>query len=158
AEELGPILAPVVADPFLLNEAIESLRAYSLIARDPQARTLSVHRLVQAVLRDHLPAEAQQQWQQRAVHAVVAAYPEIDFVNWFALERLLPHALTCATWIERAALATPTTAFLLNQTGYYLKDRGRYGEAEPLSQRALAIREQLLGTEHPDTAQSLNNL
>ncbi len=35
---------------------------------------------------------------------------------------------------------------------------GRPGEAEPLLQRALAIREAALGAEHPDTATSLNNL
>jgi tetratricopeptide (TPR) repeat protein len=36
--------------------------------------------------------------------------------------------------------------------------QGRYAEAEPLYQRSLAIREQALGAEHPDVAQSLNNL
>src|SRR5216684_1451060 len=40
ASELGPILASVGADAYLLNEAIERLRAYSLIARDPQAERL----------------------------------------------------------------------------------------------------------------------
>ena len=35
---------------------------------------------------------------------------------------------------------------------------GRYGEAEPLFQSALAIFEQQLGPDHPDTATSLNNL
>jgi Tetratricopeptide repeat len=35
---------------------------------------------------------------------------------------------------------------------------GRYQEAIPLAQRALAIREKALGLEHPDTAVSLNNL
>src|SRR5258708_20948201 len=33
-----------------------------------------------------------------------------------------------------------------------------YTEAEPLVKRALAICEQELGSEHPDTANSLNNL
>ena len=36
--------------------------------------------------------------------------------------------------------------------------QGRLAEAEPLWQRALAIRERALGPDHPDTAQSLNNL
>ena len=35
---------------------------------------------------------------------------------------------------------------------------GDYAKAEPLYQRALAIREKALGPEHPDTATSLNNL
>ena len=34
----------------------------------------------------------------------------------------------------------------------------RYAETEPLQQHVLAIREMLLGPDHPDVAQSLNNL
>ena len=37
-------------------------------------------------------------------------------------------------------------------------NQGRYAEAEPLYQRALAISEKALGPEHPDVAKSLNNL
>ena len=36
--------------------------------------------------------------------------------------------------------------------------RGKYKEAEPLCKRALEIRENVLGTEHPDVAKQLNNL
>ena len=39
---------------------------------------------------------------------------------------------------------------------YY--SQGRYSEAEPLFQQALALYKQLLGEAHPDVAQSLNNL
>jgi tetratricopeptide (TPR) repeat protein len=35
---------------------------------------------------------------------------------------------------------------------------GRYADAEPLYQRSLAIREKVLGPDHPDVATSLNNL
>jgi hypothetical protein len=94
AEELGPVLAPVVADAYLLNAAIEGLRAYSLIARDPHAQTLAVHRLVQAGMPSRMPVEAQRQWMQRAVHAVAEAFPESpDFAKWPIAECLLPHAL-----------------------------------------------------------------
>ena len=52
ASFLGPVLLPVAADALLLNQAIEALRAYSLIRRNPKEKTLSIHRLVQAVLQD----------------------------------------------------------------------------------------------------------
>ncbi len=35
--------------------------------------------------------------------------------------------------------------------------QGRYAEAEPLYKRSLAIRENTLGAEHPDVAESLEN-
>ena len=38
------------------------------------------------------------------------------------------------------------------------RNQGRYEQAEPLYQRALAIREKALGPDHPDVATSLNNL
>ncbi len=158
-KELGEVLAPVAADSFLLSEAIESLRAYSLMSRDAQTRALAIHRLVQAVIRNSMPIETQWQWMQRAVHAVLAAYPENpDVANWPLLDRLLPHAVLCATWIEQASLNTPSATLLLNQTGYYLQERARYAEAESLYQQALSIKEQQLGANHPDTATSLNNL
>jgi tetratricopeptide (TPR) repeat protein len=46
----------------------------------------------------------------------------------------------------------------LNQKAIELYQAGRYQEAIPLLQRALAIREKALGPEHPETATSLNNL
>ena len=36
--------------------------------------------------------------------------------------------------------------------------QGKYDEAEPLHKESLAIRKKALGEEHPDVAQSLNNL
>src|SRR5579883_2259397 len=158
ARHLGSILAPVAADPLRLSDALAALRAYSLLTRDPEARTLTVHRLVQTILRDRLPARARTQWMRRVVLATNAAFPSIEYAAWPACERLLPHALVCATWIEQAGIQTDDAARLLHQTGYYLYARGQYGQAAPLFQRALAIHEQVLGPQHPHTAQSLNNL
>ncbi|MFM7219328.1 MAG: tetratricopeptide repeat protein [Nodosilinea sp.] len=46
----------------------------------------------------------------------------------------------------------------LNNLAVLYTDMGRYVEAEPLYQKALAIREKVLGPDHPDTADSLNYL
>jgi tetratricopeptide (TPR) repeat protein len=159
AKHLGDQLAPVAADAFPFAQAIEALRAYSLLTRDPRTKTLSVHRLVQAVTQDSLPADAEQHWKQRAVLAVCAACPDAtDVSQWPACERWLPHALLCATWIEQEQISSVEAALLLIVAGYYLNERGRYREVEPLYQQGLAIYEQQLGALHPSTATSLNNL
>ncbi len=44
---------------------------------------------------------------------------------------------------------------VLDWLGSALQDAARYAEAEPLYQRALAIREKALGPEHPETATAL---
>ena len=51
-----------------------------------------------------------------------------------------------------------TLARYLNEQGMALYRAGQYAEARPSLEKALAIREKVLGPEHPDTATSLNNL
>jgi tetratricopeptide (TPR) repeat protein len=113
---------------------------------------------VQAVLKDQMDEQGRQLWTQRAVRAVNVAFPEVQHQTWPQCDRLLPHALLCAELIAQEQMNAPEAARLLNRTGSYLYERAWYTEAEPLSQRALAIREQQLGAQHPTTANSLNNL
>jgi Tetratricopeptide repeat len=46
----------------------------------------------------------------------------------------------------------------LNKGAIELVNAGRYSEAEPLFKQSLALREKVLGPDHPDVAQSLNNI
>jgi tetratricopeptide (TPR) repeat protein len=158
ADDLGPNLQLVASEPVKLDSAIKELRKYSLVRRDPDAQTFTIHRLVQAVLKDELDKETQRQWADRAVQAVNSAFPSVEYETWPECARLLPHALVCAELIEQWNLSFAEAARLLNQAGIYLSNRGRYLEALPLYQRALTVREQELGPTHPSTAISLNNL
>src|SRR5260370_36598651 len=82
AAHLGPVLGPVVSDAFLHGQPIEALRAYSLVGRDPGLQTLSVHRLVQAVMRDALDAAGRQRWAERAIPAVHTPLPPLYHPHW----------------------------------------------------------------------------
>jgi tetratricopeptide (TPR) repeat protein len=152
AEHLGPVLGPVASDAFLLGQAIEALRAYSLVGRDPGLQTLSVHRLVQAVVRDALDASGRQRWAERAIRAVHAALPPVEHANWSQWELLLAHAQACAAWMDPQEIHLQEAAEVLHKAGWYLTERARYSEAEPLLERAYQMSEQELGTEHLDTA------
>ena len=160
ASELGAVLQPIVVDPISFDEVLAVLRAYSLISRNPEAKTLTIHRLVQAVIQDNLDKEMQSMWAERTIRAVHHAFP--DKVNkvetWNRCKRCLPHALACAKLINDYGLAFPEAAQLLNQAGCYLREQAHFREAEPLLQQALEIREKKLGPGHLDTAQSLDNL
>ncbi len=155
---LGSILEPVAADPFLLNEAVQILRLFSLIKRDPDEKLLNIHRLVQAVLKDGLDQETQRLWGERTVRAVNAAFPEVSFDTWRRCERCLPHVQMCVALIEQYGFAFAEAARLLDHAGWYLWERGIFEQAEQLLQRALTMREQTLGPEDPDTAATLNHL
>ena len=158
APHLGPQLSLVGSDPYVLNEAIEALRAYSLLSRDPRTQTLSVHRLVQVVLRESMEASVAKGWKERVVLAVNATFPNITSGQWEMYDRLLSHALICARWIEQEQMTTPEVTRLLTEIGFFLPLIGQHTEAESLLRRALVIREQQLGVTHPDTVQSINNL
>jgi tetratricopeptide (TPR) repeat protein len=51
----------------------------------------------------------------------------------------------------------PDVARSLNNLAALYDSYGKYTEAEPLYQRALAIREKALGPDHPDVATILEN-
>ncbi|GHO50830.1 FxSxx-COOH system tetratricopeptide repeat protein [Ktedonospora formicarum] len=158
ALQLGPVLATVVSDPLLFNQAIEALRAYSLIRRDPREKTFSIHRLVQAVLQDTLEKAERCLWAERAMSAVNLIFPDVEHATWLQCERVLSHALLSAKHIDEYQIQSPQAAHLLYRTAWYLKERARYIEAEPLYKQALQIVEQKLGREHLNVAYILNGL
>jgi tetratricopeptide (TPR) repeat protein/transcriptional regulator with XRE-family HTH domain len=155
---LDPILQPIVDDPIRLDEVIGELRKYSLVRRNPETRTLTLHRLVQTVLKDAMDKETQQAWAERTVKLVNHVFPEPEFSQWETSQLYLPHAQICAELIERWDMAFPEAARLLHRTGDYLYKRERYQEVEPFYQRAQTIYEQVLGPVHPDVARMLHYL
>ena len=158
APHLGSVLQPVVADRSRLNAALAELLKYSLIRRDSTTHTLTIHRLVQAVIKDEMGEETQRQWAERAVRATRQVFPFDEPPPWSRSQRYLPHALVCEELIKAWNLTLDEAAALLNNAGYYLKNRGQYREAEPLQQYALTIGENMYGRDHPYTDYLLNNL
>jgi tetratricopeptide (TPR) repeat protein len=164
AAELGPnlsiALANLEADPLALDEVLQPLIQYSLIRRDRESRTYDIHRLVQVVLKDGMNEQTGRLWAERVLKAMARVFPdvdEIDYSEWYRIERLLPHAQVCAELVETWNLEFQEAAELLNLIGRYLHLRGRLEETEPLYDGALRVREDILGSNHPDVATSLHN-
>ncbi len=156
---LGPVLQYAAADVFMLNEAIEALRRFSLIERDPDTKVLRIHRLVQAVLIDAMGDEERSQWIKRAVRAMSLVFPQtVEMATWSRCQRFLSQAQACALLIQNNALTFVEAASLLIHTASYLFDYALYEQAEPLYQQALRIWEQTLGSEHPEVAHTLYRL
>jgi tetratricopeptide (TPR) repeat protein/nucleoside phosphorylase len=155
-----PELKHTSADLYTFNQMIEELLKFSLVKRLVKDRTLSIHRLVQEVQKDRMEPETQHQWAERAVRAINAVFPDKpqDIATWPLCLRYLDQVQACHELIEHYGLVFVEAASILNRAGLYLDDQALYAIAEPLYQRALAIREQQLGATHPQTATSLNNL
>jgi tetratricopeptide (TPR) repeat protein len=160
AAHLGPLLATLEADPLAFNQALAVIQRYSLLRRSSRARTLSIHRLVQAVLQDAMPHEEREQWTERAIAALQALFPDVrqqEWGHWDTCSRLLPHALTLAD-ITAPHKQSLDLAAVLTRAADYLCQRAQYTKAEPLYQHALQIYEQTLGSSHPQTTLPLNGL
>jgi len=158
AAELGPALEGLASDPIKVDNIIELLLRYSLIRRTPEVKSFSIHRLVQAVIRDSMDRDTQRLWAQRAIRAVNCAFPDVELQTWERCQRCLPHVQMCATYSEEYALAFPDAALLFNEAASYLVARARYEQAELLLLRALAIRQQVLEANYPDISRTLNDL
>jgi tetratricopeptide (TPR) repeat protein len=159
APELGTLLQPVAENGLLLDEALGTLLRFSLVQRKRDEHTFSIHRLVQAILRGNMDTAKQRQYAEKMVKAVYQAFPDVaDYRNWPRCQQYLPHAQVCVDLIDTWKFTFSEAENLLNNLGYYLKQRAQYMEAEPLYQGAIAIGEKTLGPEHPVLATYLSNL
>ncbi len=129
---LGPVLGPIGSDPYQFDLIVAALRNISLVTRNPQTHTFSVHRLVQAVLLDQMEPEEVSQRSQTVVRMVNAAFPPEAPDTWDRCERLLAQALVCVPLIEQNKHDLPEAHELLYKLGNYLRARG-YFEDEILS-------------------------
>jgi uncharacterized protein DUF4062/tetratricopeptide repeat protein len=143
-EEVAPVLVPLLEDELAVGDAIGALRRYSLIS-PPADGSVSVHRLVQAVTADQMPAELARQWRQAAAALIDAAISADTRLpdTWPASAALLPHA--------QAAL--DLTSGGMWQIARYLGYSGNYPAARDLFRLiADAHREDdAYGPEHRDT-------
>ncbi|MFF3878644.1 tetratricopeptide repeat protein [Streptomyces sp. NPDC001978] len=153
------LLASLCPDPRTLGEALGALHAYSMIAYSADRQSISVHRLVQTVLR-HRPATdpgGHPPGQQDAEHLIQQATPDedTDTSQW---ERLLPHVVAVAESTPPHSPASTETAGAYHAAAQHLYRQGHDAQTIRLRTAALTQYEQLLGDTHPDTLASRNNL
>jgi tetratricopeptide (TPR) repeat protein len=78
--------------------------------------------------------------------------------SWPLCAQLTPHLLAWRAVEPDRTLKLTAWAELLDRSADYFFGRQSFTQGIPLARDALAIREQALGPEHPDTATSLFNL
>jgi hypothetical protein len=140
--DVAEALRPLLDNPLAVNDAVVALRRYSLVTPAGDG-LVSVHRLVQAVTLDQMPANLAGQWRQAAAVLIDGAIPANTDPpkTWSVCAVLLPHA--------QVALADYSHG--IGRLANYLGSRGSYAAALELQRRIVDAREQSLGAEHPDT-------
>jgi tetratricopeptide repeat protein len=145
--QLGPVVAPLLVslleDPLTASDAIAALRRYSLISPPDPDGSVSMHRLVQAVTIEQMPAELAEAWHLAAAAAIEAAIPADPQPPqmWPACAALLPHA--------RVALAAGSAGMM--RIADYLGHSGSYTAARDLYQDVVAARIRAFGPDAPET-------
>jgi len=156
---LGQESPGLVAASGTIRDAVAMLANYSMVGWDAEGQTVAVHRVVQEIMRNRLPAAAQQAWLTLSLMLLAAGRPAdpTDVRSWPRWNALRPHVALAAARADEAGIAEPT-ALLMNELGLFLNTKGLHGEAKPLMRRALAIHQRSLRTDHPNLAAALNNL
>jgi tetratricopeptide (TPR) repeat protein len=143
------------------DDAVAALSAVSLLTcgtSENSAETVTVHRLVQEVMRGRLGGQRLtiQQIALRLMHNALDAVEVREHVNWPHIAALLPHAIAVlAPLDQRDEVEAGGICSLLD---IYFDARGDYPQAETYSTQALAIAEAAQGKDHPTTGARLNNL
>jgi tetratricopeptide (TPR) repeat protein len=113
----GTSVSELMADPILLARAIGELGRFALV--NVAGRAITVHRLIQALLREELDEREQARY-RREVHSILAAAAPVDPADeqqWERYRELLPHVTSEAT--DLAASGDPAVReFALNMTRY----------------------------------------
>ncbi|MFE6103639.1 tetratricopeptide repeat protein, partial [Streptomyces laurentii] len=157
------LLTPPDTDPDDVAEAIGTLAAYSM-ATDT-GTTVSVHRLVQTVLRTPQPLDPAEpprhlQGRAHAEQALLGALPprpDQDNPTGGQWDALTPHLIALAGTFSLGAVDSPLVRAYITAVDR-LDEQGHMARSVPLCEAVATCCEQTLGTTHPSTLTSRNNL
>jgi Tetratricopeptide repeat/NB-ARC domain len=144
------------------DEALGLLASYSMITLT--AQTVSIHRLVQAVILAQQPSDDQSPGSATQLTAAaewlndaIPAAPGTNLAGWPLLRALIPHADSLAAHF--GADGKPVTlGRIQNELALFQHSQGQYQQSLALRISALAIYDAALGPDHPSTAIALGNL
>ena len=129
--------------------------------RDPSIRTetIRLHRLVRQVAADRCIGEARDHARRRPDRGLRGGLSTrvSDPGDWPGRGVLTDRRWRCVRR-RHPRRGDAASRVLEGLAAYRHHALGAYAQARPLYARALALREKALGPEHPDTAETLNNL
>jgi hypothetical protein len=126
--ELGDAIAALSAraadDPLIRDKMLEPLTRYSLIRRDVVSLTFTIHRLVQAVVRQSLGGEGRRRGTLRATRALNKIFPSGSYDTWRQCDRLVAHGVAVAALAEEFGFGVADSGNVINGVACYLRMRG----------------------------------
>lgn len=159
-EALPESLQALLSDKGEMAEMRLLFKRYSIASI--KYETLSMHRLVQSVIRHGL-AETQAKQSLGFVVEVMAksfhgTHIQQDVHIWPAYKAWHLHILICGKYAQEQEVNLARVGYLYNNLAAYLSTIGLYDQVESLYIEASDIYAKVQGKEHPNYGTSLNNL
>jgi hypothetical protein len=155
-QDVQPRLGALLARPILLSKAIGELRRFALAQIDLAARTIQVHRLIQALLREELSPE-QRDLFRRDVHLLLAAAapkdPD-DAAQWPQYAALAAHVVPS----RLAESEDPIVRELALDIARYHYQSGDRPSSRALLERLIDRWRADSGADHPDVLAAQRHL
>ena len=152
--ELATAAATGESDPW--TQLIRGLIGMRLFQPTPEPRVVSMHRILQRVLKSELPEGRELLLTRLEEHVQERAAALKKETHWQeARWELEPFDALALFWAETNHSGA---AWLLGEVGQRWDDLAVWSRAEPLMRLGLAICEQSFGRDHPEVAFCLNNL
>ena len=159
-EALPPSLCNELKKKHTTIGVLKELTRFELIEQEDE-EFLSIHRLVQMVLRDELAEANDTQWISSCLTMAHKGF-EYEYGNKTSMDtfaRNVPHILEITSHAQ-TMLSDPESqkkvADLFHRVGYASERSGQYQKALTWYEKALVIFEKMLGKEDPDTASMYN--
>ncbi len=145
-------ISDLMAQPILLARAVGELGRYALVTIN--GRMISVHRLVQAMLRDDLDAQEHARFRREVQTILAAAAPTdpSDVRQWPRFRELLPHVTAETTELARST--DPAVRTFVANMMRYLYFSGDFTSCEALAKKFLEQWTRDSGTADPQVLQA----
>ncbi|GGS84008.1 hypothetical protein GCM10010156_48340 [Planobispora rosea] len=149
-------LSGLLASPILLSKAIKELGRYALALIDSESRTIQVHRLVQALLRNEVPPEECKAFQNEVHLLLAAAAPGMPDATsrWPRYAELLPHVTPARLKLSRDPLVRKFAIDMVR----YLFSSGDYETARELAGELIDEWRTSTGDDDPDVLSAQGHL
>ena len=156
AEALDREIADMATNQFKLTEALTELEKFSLIKWDRLRKLVTMHQLVQAVIRDQLAEPDLVYFRGSITSLCDRSFP----CEWNNRTRAKCRAYFGQVLGPLLGFSTQTieAASVMERVGNFLRFDGRFSDSASLLQKATEVRSSIYGEDDPTVLTCMNNL
>jgi len=157
AEALEDDVRHIIFDPIELATALLELEKFSLIKWDRQKKSITMHRLIQMVIRDEMPEEDSRLTIINIIDLFLLAFPNFTTNETRSLCRTYQEQIVGPLGRMKTT-CTSKSAHIRKRVGEFLREDGKYEDSETFLTQAVENYKSVLGTENLDTLLAMHAL